>query len=120
VDAGLQDFLNADLPSPADHIKVLLRTRSRLSHMIDDGAKVEELEIDNESVSAYSFTSMAGIVLMVVNVSNDSEHLSLYLPNARHLKHMIDEQKELVLDVLEGRLDISCPAHSIGMLRGSL
>lgn len=120
VDAALQDDLNVKLPTPADHIEVLLQTRSRLSYMIDDGAKVEELEISNENVSAYSFASMAGIVLMVVNVSNDSEHLSLHLPNAGHLKHMTDEQMDLVLDVLEGRIDISCPAHSIRMFRGSL
>ncbi len=120
VDAGLQDYLNTELSSPADHIQVLLRTRSKLSHIIDDGAKVEELEIDKESVSAYSFVSTAGIVLMVVNVGNDSEHLSIYLPNASHLKHMIDVQKDLILNVLEGRLDISCPAHSMQMFQGSL
>jgi hypothetical protein len=119
VDAAFKDCSITNLPSTADHIKALMRTRSKLSYIIDDESTVQELETGCKTVSSYFFSSAAGSVLMVVNVSNDSENFTLSLPNGSDFKCMIDEQDEEILDVREGQLAVSSPAHSIRMFRGN-
>jgi hypothetical protein len=119
VDVGLQDYIETKLPSVSDHIKDLLLTRIKLSHIIDDGSMVRELDTGFESVSAYYFVSTAGHVLTIVNASNESKKISLNLPDDHDCGKMIDEQNGSVVDVREEPLELSCPAHSLRMFRGS-
>jgi len=115
IDSALQSHPEKSLPSPAAHLRKQLEARRRLSPVIDNDATLKVLEMNHEKAAAYLFTSTAGRVLTTLNVSNKSVERSVAVPGKA--SEFTDEVTGETLKVHDGRVEVTCPAHTVRFLR---
>jgi len=115
IDAALDTRDNMPLPAPTEHLRRLLKARGRLSAIIDDGATVESLSTNAETVAAYLFDSRAGRAVTIVNVGEDPVDVGVSL--AEGAGRFRDEVTTEIVATDGGSLRVTCPPHSIRMLR---